>query len=245
VFHIDPNATHAWNASIAGTKRWIFYPPGVTPPGVHPSGDGDRVALPLSLGEWIFQFWDEHERRKLAADPSDRPLEGTARPGDVVFVPHGYWHLVVNLDEINVAVTHNYASESNLPSVLKFLDEKRDQVSGCRDRNDSVKPDRLYETFVDRLRERYPEMTDRALRDPGWACRAWRSDPAARDGTGTGRDGGRVAKASRGRAPSRPRKDRPGGQCSSARGGSGTSVMTQAKTGDGDGGFSFSFLPVS
>ena len=28
VFHIDPNATHAWNACIRGRKRWIFYPPG-------------------------------------------------------------------------------------------------------------------------------------------------------------------------------------------------------------------------
>ncbi len=32
-FHIDPNATHAWNAPIVGRKRWIFYPPGVAPPG--------------------------------------------------------------------------------------------------------------------------------------------------------------------------------------------------------------------
>jgi hypothetical protein len=52
IFHIDPNATHAWNACIAGRKRWICYPPGVTPPGVFPSADGDEVAL-VSGTLWI------------------------------------------------------------------------------------------------------------------------------------------------------------------------------------------------
>ena len=41
------------------------YPPGVPPPGVHPSADADQVALPLTVGEWIFQFWDEHVERML------------------------------------------------------------------------------------------------------------------------------------------------------------------------------------
>ena len=86
VFHIDPNATHAWNAAICGRKRWIFYPPGITPPGVYPSADGDSVALPLSVGEWLLTFWDEHCRRKATAPPHERPLEGTAMPGDVLFV---------------------------------------------------------------------------------------------------------------------------------------------------------------
>jgi len=45
VFHIDPNATHAWNAAIVGRKFWIFYPPGVAPPGVMPSQDGDEVGM--------------------------------------------------------------------------------------------------------------------------------------------------------------------------------------------------------
>jgi hypothetical protein len=125
VFHIDPNATHAWNAAIVGRKRWIFYPPGVTPPGVHPSSDGDSVALPLSVGEWLLTFWEEHCERRATAAPSERPLECTAMPGDVLFIPHGWWHMVINLDEVNIAITHNYVGKSNLDNVLKFLSEKR------------------------------------------------------------------------------------------------------------------------
>ena len=138
VFHMDPNATHAWNAAIRGRKRWIFYPPGVAPPGVHPSADADSVALPLTVGEWIFQFWPDHVDRLLHAPPDQRPLECTAFPGDVVFVPHGWWHMVINLDDgLNIAITHNYVSQSNLSNVLKFLDQKEDQISGCRDRAES------------------------------------------------------------------------------------------------------------
>lgn len=86
-FHIDPNCTHAWNAPIIGRKRWIFYPPGVTPPGVFPSPSGDDVCMPISIGEWFLTFWDQHVERRKDPDVKRRPLECTACPGDVLFVP--------------------------------------------------------------------------------------------------------------------------------------------------------------
>jgi hypothetical protein len=178
VFHIDPNGTHAWNAAICGRKRWIFYPPGVTPPGVHPSADGDEVALPLSIGEWLFQFWDDHCDRKDTAPIHDRPMECTAMPGDVLFVPHGWWHMVINLDDVNIAITHNYVSFTNLSNVLKFLDTKRDQVSGCRDRAESIKPEHLYKEFVQEMERHYPVRLQGAMAEPGWTCRAWKKTPS-------------------------------------------------------------------
>lgn len=176
VFHIDPNATHAWNAVICGRKRWLFYPPGVSPPGIFPSQDGDEVALPLSVGEWIFQFWDEHVDRKKTAPASQRPLECTTLPGDVIFVPHGWWHMVINLDELNIAVTHNYvAAESNLCNVLRLLETRRDHVSGCRDRPESIKPEQLYEEFKRALTQHHPEWLQAAEKDSDWTCKAWSS----------------------------------------------------------------------
>jgi Cupin-like domain len=189
VFHIDPNATHAWNATLAGRKRWILYPPGWTPPGVHPSSDGDEVALPLSVGEWLFQYYDAHVRilKQCAAAARNSagkagPMECTTFPGDIMFVPHGWWHMVINLDGgLNVAITHNYVSQSNLGNVLKFLDAKRDQVSGCRDRRESIKPERLYEEFVIAMREYQPTWLRTALAEPLWTCRAWRNPKAQAD----------------------------------------------------------------
>jgi hypothetical protein len=174
-FHIDPNCTHAWNAAICGRKRWIFYPPGVTPPGVHPSPDGDHVAMPISLGEWLHNYWDAHMERYRTAPIGERPLECTVEAGDVIFVPHGWWHSVVNLDPINVAVTHNYVSKSNLPNVLRFLVHKVDQISGCRDRKESIKPEELHGEFEKRLREHHPEWLDESKEQAtkGWTCAAW------------------------------------------------------------------------
>jgi hypothetical protein len=66
-FHIDPNATSAWNGVVCGAKKWIMYPPGVVPPGVHPSIDGADVATPLSLVEWFLNFYEETREGKVTA----------------------------------------------------------------------------------------------------------------------------------------------------------------------------------
>ena len=221
VFHIDPNATHAWNAAVVGRKRWIFYPPGVTPPGVHPSADGDSVALPLSVGEWLLTFWEEHLQRQATAPPHERPLEGTAFPGDVLFVPHGWWHMVINLDDVNMAITHNYVAQSNLSSVLKFLSEKRDQVSGCRDRAEAIQPEHLYEEFVAGLNDKHPAWLQEALNEPDWTCAAWsRSSGAPEEDNNT-----KENQQSSSSSPS---------SC-------GVSIMSKAKTEESTS-FSFSFL---
>lgn len=175
VFHIDPNATHAWNVCVQGRKRWIFYPPGVSPPGIFPSDDGDEVALPLSVGEWLMQYWPEH-LDQYKKPIGQRPMECTVHPGDVVFVPHGWWHMVINLDDSNIAITHNYVSPSNLGNVLKFFADKQDQISGCRDRKESIKPEALHEAFTMALSTKEPKHLARAQEQTGWTCKAWKED---------------------------------------------------------------------
>ena len=107
--HVDPNGTCAWNAVIYGRKKWVLFPPNAPPPGVHPSRNGAQVVAPVSLLEWFQQFYEE-------ARADGRMVEGVCGQGDVVFVPAGWWHLVMNLEE-TLAVTQNFVCEGNLPTV--------------------------------------------------------------------------------------------------------------------------------
>ena len=85
-------------------------------------------------------------------DPKKRPLEAVVEEGEVIFVPHGYWHMVVNLDDC-IAVAHNYVSSANLADVLRFLRDKPDQISGVRDRAEAgaVRPEDMHAAFLARL----------------------------------------------------------------------------------------------
>ena len=81
----------------------MMYPPHVVPPGVHPSPDGAEVASPVSLTEWFMNFYEETRRLK------EKHIECVCRAGEVVFVPNGWWHIVINLEE-SIAITQNYVS---------------------------------------------------------------------------------------------------------------------------------------
>lgn len=119
-FHKDPNATSAWNAVIKGKKKWIMYPPSRVPPGVFTNAEESHVTSPISVAEWFINHYH--------ADDFDG-LECTVSAGEMIFIPAGWWHLVINLEE-SIAITQNFVNKENLAQVLTFLAEKPDQVSG-------------------------------------------------------------------------------------------------------------------
>ncbi|CAD6583186.1 MAG: hypothetical protein ASARMPREDX12_001201 [Alectoria sarmentosa] len=152
-FHKDPNATSAWNAVLRGSKYWIMFPASPSqpvPPGVFVSEDQSEVTTPLSIAEWLLGF---HEQARAMPGCA----EGVCKEGEVLHVPSGWWHLVVNLSAA-VAITQNFVPQAHLAKVLDFLKNKPDQVSGFRS---DVK--NAYELFVEKMRERYPEVLDKAL----------------------------------------------------------------------------------
>ncbi|PWN19516.1 Clavaminate synthase-like protein [Microstroma glucosiphilum] len=142
-WHKDPNYTSAWNTPLSGRKLWLMLPPHVAPPGVYVSEDGAEVTAPVSLIEWLDDFYVETKR--LHGPPSSSSsarggiggggdgqlLEGICGPGETVYVPSGWWHLVVNLEE-SVALTQNFVSLAELPEVLFFMKHKPEQVSGFK-----------------------------------------------------------------------------------------------------------------
>lgn len=151
-FHKDPNATSAWNAVVQGAKYWIMFPPDVDVPGVYVSRDQSEVTSPLSIAEWLLEFHEEARRLPEC-------IEGICRAGEILHVPSGWWHLVVNL-ESGVALTQNFVPKSHLVDVLEFLKDRPDQVTGFK--GDVADP---YGLFEERLRAEFPCLLDAALLD--------------------------------------------------------------------------------
>eukprot|EP01127_Copromyxa_protea_P016391 TRINITY_DN485_c0_g1_i3.p1 TRINITY_DN485_c0_g1~~TRINITY_DN485_c0_g1_i3.p1 ORF type:complete len:1020 (-),score=251.96 TRINITY_DN485_c0_g1_i3:107-3139(-) len=113
-FHQDPNGTSAWNALISGRKRWAFYPPHQTPPGLKTvildKNRGKNATIvdynafsPLRWYYEVFPFLQPHEK----------PIEVVQGPGEMLYVPAGWWHMVLNLEE-TVSVTQNFVNDQNL-----------------------------------------------------------------------------------------------------------------------------------
>ncbi|GAB0131626.1 hypothetical protein EsDP_00000088 [Epichloe bromicola] len=153
-FHKDPNGTSAWNAVIQGSKYWIMFPPNAQVPGVYVSDDSSEVTSPLSIAEWLLTFHEE--ARQLP-----ECIEGICHTGEILHVPSGWWHLVVNL-ESGIALTQNFVPQSPglnlLSEVLLFMRDKADQVSGF-----DCNVDQPYQLFRDRLGQKYPDVLERAL----------------------------------------------------------------------------------
>lgn len=154
-FHKDPNATSAWNAVITGSKYWIMFPSSSRlppPPGVFVSEDQSEVTSPLSIAEWLLVFHAEARRTPGC-------IEGICGEGEILHVPSGWWHLVVNLEPA-IAITQNFIPRGHLAAALDFLCNKPDQVSGFR--KDVEDPS---ERFLTKMRELHPELLDQAMEE--------------------------------------------------------------------------------
>lgn len=174
-FHKDPNATSAWNAVLRGSKYWITFPstasglsatsssrePLPAPPGVYVSPDQGEVTTPLSIAEWFLSFHAEARRTPGC-------IEAICHAGELLYVPSGWWHLVVNLEPNTptIAITQNFISRAHIAPALDFLKNKPDQVSGFRCNVESGAEGQgeggwaldPYKTFVERMEEKFPEL---------------------------------------------------------------------------------------
>ncbi|CAH0476846.1 unnamed protein product [Peronospora belbahrii] len=114
-WHQDPARTSAWNALVKGRKRWAIYPPNSLPPGVNVGKNGEYLDNGLNMPSLM---WYLHVYPTLT--PDQKPLEIIQEEGETIYVPNGWWHLVLNLD-LTIAVTHNFVDSHNAVMFMKDL----------------------------------------------------------------------------------------------------------------------------
>ena len=96
--HTDVFSSFSWSANICGRKRWLFFPP----------SEGNK--LKDAHGNLIYDYTDLCERNKkdlypLIADVKS-PIEIFQNPGEIIFVPSGWYHQVFN--EVKNKNSKNY-----------------------------------------------------------------------------------------------------------------------------------------
>jgi histone arginine demethylase JMJD6 len=140
--HIDPLGTSAWNTVIQGRKRWVLFPPETT----KSIAKGWDVIFKGEDDEAVNYFVDILPRIKAKHGKNIKIIEFTQLAGDTVFVPSGWWHAVMNLDD-TVAITQNFCSRSNFDKVWRETRTGRKKMA--------IKWAELLET-------NYPDLTKRS-----------------------------------------------------------------------------------
>lgn len=108
--HFDPKATCAWNQLLFGRKKWVFFPPCKDREFLEKIGSRTCSSGTARAGSAL-RWW--MDRGQQLDGGSMGMLEVIQEAGDLVFIPPGWWHAVVNL-EFCVAVTKNHLIPATL-----------------------------------------------------------------------------------------------------------------------------------
>ena len=104
--HVDPLGTSAWNTLLSGKKRWIVFKP-----------DADVEGDIRESGiDWYLHHYDDCKHLEH--------WDFMQHPGETVYIPSGYWHNVINLEDC-VSVTQNFLPNSEFPKHEKMLRRER------------------------------------------------------------------------------------------------------------------------
>ncbi|XP_074625809.1 uncharacterized protein LOC141884027 isoform X2 [Acropora palmata] len=121
-WHCDPANTTGWLALVQGTKLWGMYPPSI----FHIPGVKNNNYRKRDYDMEDAFYWWIYTRPYLK---SNLPLECVQKPGDIVFIPSGWWHAVLNLQN-TVSVTQNFCNKYSFQNCLVELREQADSDDG-------------------------------------------------------------------------------------------------------------------
>jgi histone arginine demethylase JMJD6 len=142
--HQDPLGTSAWNVSIVGYKLWALFPPDL-PKHIVKGFHLTKNRNPDSQ-EPFFYFHETLNR--IEKKFSIKPTIFIQKPGELVFVPSKWWHVVLNLTD-TIAITQNFVSRCNFDSVWRMTRRQRKK---------------FFERWKEKLKKSFPDLLERGLR---------------------------------------------------------------------------------
>lgn len=118
-FHADVFKSYSWSVNIIGKKRWIFLPP------------GEEQHLKDKFGNL------PHEIINIPLNCKHYNIIQEA--GDAIFVPSGWYHQVVNLED-TISINQNWLNGCNINlmylDMQKHLEEVKDEIDDCKGDSD-------------------------------------------------------------------------------------------------------------
>lgn len=115
--HIDPWASDACLCQATGRKRVVMYPP--------------AAAEVLTAGGEVVDLEHPDQKRFARWSEAVSEFDEVLHPGDAVFIPGGWWHTAVALDD-SVSLTWNFVHESQEPRFARYLESGGDQDETVR-----------------------------------------------------------------------------------------------------------------
>ncbi|KAG0277234.1 hypothetical protein BGZ95_006274 [Linnemannia exigua] len=140
-------------SDIRPPYRWLLVGPQRTgaPWHVDPSGTSGHDPTSSERKTSVSWYLDVYPY----LPPESLPLEIVQNPGQTIYVPSGWWHMVINMDD-TVAVTHNFADEANL------LQVKRSMLGDDKETTQLKRWELLEKEICDRRPDLIPALTCRS-----------------------------------------------------------------------------------
>ncbi|WVW85244.1 hypothetical protein I302_107282 [Kwoniella bestiolae CBS 10118] len=150
--HRDVYGSYSWSANVVGRKVWWLFPPNKL----------DRVKD--KHGELVFDV------RELADEGGG--IKILQQEGEIVFVPSGWHHQVVNLD-FCISINHNFFSSPTLPRIYDTLCRSQARVEESILDVKEMIIQRLGSTGDAWEKEWVEEVQSLLERDAGWNWRGF------------------------------------------------------------------------
>ncbi|XP_059168788.1 uncharacterized protein LOC131950584 [Physella acuta] len=126
-FHADVLHSYSWSANICGLKKWIFFPPGA------------EIYLKDKHRQLVFDLRSDELADVDKYPDAFRVLEGAItvfqNPGEVIFIPSGWYHQVFNLED-TISINHNWMNGCSTHLTWRFIKSRlvdvQREISDCK-----------------------------------------------------------------------------------------------------------------